>query len=426
MYFIKVSTFILLTTALIQTALAVTVLEADGYVDVEAGIIVTPAVIVVDGEHIKAVNPEHRPDTAEITDLSGHILLPGLIDVHTHLTFEISGDWTNRSVRETAADTAYWGARNASRTLLAGFTTVRDLGSSEFVDVALGRAIEKGFVIGPRVIPAAHSLGITGGHCDTTGFAPDVLERDYRSGIADGVDGVTRAVRYQVKHGARVIKFCATAGVLSFEGPVGAQQYSAAEMRAIVEEAHRHGIRVAAHAHGTEGIKTAIRAGVDSVEHGSLADDEGRRLAVENGTAIVMNIYPKGQVDIENLPDGVREKARFVFPRRELNFTRAVEAGVRLPYGTDAGVYPHGNNANQFAVKVGLGQSPQDAIRSTSVWATELIGVTDRGRIRAGLLADMIAVDSNPLEDISILEDVSFVMKGGVVYKFQGQGVMPE
>lgn len=402
---------------LTSAASAETIIRADGYLDVEAGHIISPAVIVVDGNRITAVNPDSLPEGADEITLPGHILLPGLIDVHTHLTSDISGDWVIRKVKEGPAGAALRGAKNARLTLMAGFTTVRNLGSGGFADVALMHAIEKGFVPGPRIIPAGHSLGTTGGHCDTTGFAPGILERDYRSGVADGVDEVVKAVRYQIKHGAKVIKFCATAGVLSFEGPVGAQQYSLEEMKAIVTEAHRHGVKVAAHAHGTEGIKTAIRAGVDSVEHGSLADDEGRRLAKKNGTYIIMNTYPPGQIDIDALPAELQPKARFVFPRRERNFTKAIKAGLLLPYGTDAGVYPHGLNGNQFLAKVNLGQDPADAIRSATTVAIALLSVDDRGRIAAGLLADIIAVSENPLENIAILENVAFVMKDGEVYK---------
>lgn len=397
-------------------AAADTVLRADGYVDVKAGEIVRPAVVVVEGGRIVAVNPPALPEGAEVLDLSGHVLLPGLIDAHTHLTGDIEPGWQYGEVTATAGDLALRGARNARRTLLAGFTTVRDLGSSQFADVALARAIDKGFVPGPRVIPAAHSLGITGGHCDATGFAPGVVEADYRAGVADGVDEIFKAVRYQIKHGAKVIKFCATAGILSFEKEYGAQQYSLEEMRAVVEEAHRHGLRVAAHAHGTEGIKAAILAGVDSVEHGSLLDDEAIRLLLEHDTFLVMNVYPPGVVDLDSLPPALRAKAEYVFPRREQSFTRAVEAGVKLAFGTDAGVYRHGLNAEQLAVKVGLGQSPEDAIRSATVVAGELLGVDDRGAIEAGLLADIIAVDGDPLADIAELEDVRFVMKGGEVY----------
>jgi imidazolonepropionase-like amidohydrolase len=392
---------------------AVTVIEADAYLDVVRGELIRPAVIVIDGEHIVTVNPDDMPDGADIVDLGGHILLPGLIDVHTHLTMDISAGWRERAVRDTAGDRALRGARNAKRTIEAGFTTVRDVGGRQFADIALARAIDEGFVPGPRMIPSAHSLSITGGHCDTTGFAPGIGERDFRSGVADGVDELLKAVRYQIKHGAKVIKICATAGVLSSEGPAGAQQYSDEELRAAVEETHRHGLKIAAHAHGTEGIKAAVRAGVDSVEHGSLLDDEAIILFKENGTYLVMNIYPPGVVKMDTLSAHNRAKAEYIFPRREKSFQQALKAGLKLPFGTDAAVYPHGLNAQQFAVKVGLGQDPADAIRSATVLAAELLGKDDRGSIQAGLLADLIAVDGNPLEDVRELEDVRFVMKGG-------------
>ncbi|MGI9264011.1 MAG: amidohydrolase family protein [Gammaproteobacteria bacterium] len=394
---------------------AATVLQADAYLEVESGELVRPAVVVIDGEHIVSVNPDSLPANTEAIDLTGQILLPGLIDVHTHLTMDISPGWRERRVKDTAGDRALRGARNARLTIEAGFTTVRDVGGKQFADVALARAIEEGFVPGPRMIPAAHSVSITGGHCDTTGFAPGIAERDYRSGVADGVAEVIKAVRYQIKHGAKVIKICATAGVLSDEGPAGAQQYSDEELRAAVEEAHRHGLKIAAHAHGTEGIKAAVRAGVDSIEHGSLLDDEAIDLFRENDTYLVMNIYPPGVVRVDTLPPHIRAKAEYVFPRRELSFQQALKAGLKLPFGTDAAVYPHGTNAQHFAVKVGLGQNPADAIRSATILAAELLGVDDRGRIEAGMLADFVAVDGNPLKDIRELEDMRFVMKGGQV-----------
>ena len=395
-----------------------TVLRADGFLDVETGRVVTPAIVVVQDERIVAVNPKNLPGGAVEIDLSGLILSPGLLDVHTHLTMEISGDWTNRRVRETSEDAALRGVSYARKTLLAGFTTVRDLGAfGAGPDVALMHAIERGDVIGPRMFPARQSISITGGHCDTTGFVPGVLEEGPEDGTADGVDEVLRAVRYQIKHGAKVVKICATAGVLSFEGPVGALQYSDEELRAAVEETHRHGLKIAAHAHGTEGIKAAIRAGIDSVEHGSLLDDEAIELFKEHDTFLVMNIYPPGVVDTTKMPPQIRAKAEYVFPRREQSFTRAVKAGVKMAYGTDAGVYAHGLNAQQLAVRVRLGMSPIEAIRSATIYAADLLGVEDRARIAPGLLADIIAVSGDPVKDVRRFEDVRFVMKGGVIYK---------
>ncbi len=395
------------------------VLRADGYLDVVTGKIVKPAVLLVDGESIVSVNPEPDaiPENAGEIDLGGLILAPGLIDVHTHLTLEISGDWTNRPVRETGIDAALRGVRNARRTLLSGFTTVRDLGAfAGGPDVALMHAIERGDIIGPRIVPARQSISITGGHCDETGFIEGVLDSGPEEGTADGVDEVLKAVRYQIKHGAKVIKICATAGVLSFEGPVGAPQYSMEELRAAVEETHRHGLKIAAHAHGTEGIKAAIRAGIDSIEHGSLLDDEAIELLKEHGTYLVTNIYPPGVFDVSKLPPQLRAKAEYVFPRREESFRNAVRAGVKMAFGTDAGVYEHGLNAQQLAVRVGLGMPAAEAIRTATIHAADLLGVEDRGRIAPGLLADLIAVSGDPLADVRRFEDVRFVMKGGEVY----------
>ncbi len=417
-----IALFIILTSSVTAIARAddVTVLRAAGYLNVVDGTIVRPATLVIQGDRIRAVHSgagTTAPAGATEIDLADLILAPGLIDVHTHLTYEISGDWTNRFVRETEADAALRGAKNARRTLLAGFTTIRELGAfAGGADVALMHAIERGDIIGPRIIPARQSISITGGHCDTTGFAPGVLEGRPEDGTADGVDEVLKAVRYQIKHGAKVIKICATAGVLSFEGPVGAPQYSMAELEAAVAEAHRHGVKIAAHAHGTEGIKMAIRAGIDSVEHGSLLDDEAIELLLEYDTYLVTNIYPPGVFNYDALPPLLRAKAEYVFPRREESFRRAVAAGVKMAYGTDAGVYEHGLNAQQLAVRVGLGMAPADAIRSATTGAADLLGVEDRGRIAAGLLADLIAVAGDPLADVKAFEDVRFVMKGGEIH----------
>ena len=330
---------------------------------------------------------------------------------------DISGDWVTRPVRETAADEALRGASNAVKTLMAGFTTVRNVGAGGFSDVSLMKAIDAGLIQGPRIIPAGHAIGITGGHCDATGWAPGVLELGPKDGVADGVDQVVEAARYQIKHGAKVIKVCATAGVFSYDATLGAQQLSDAELRAVVEEANRHGLKVAAHAHGTAGIKAAIRAGVASIEHGSMLDDEAIKLMKEKGTYLVPTAYLLTQFKFEGMPAPIAAKAREAIPLAQESHRKAIAAGVKIAFGTDAAVFPHGQNAGEFAVYVGYGMKPIDAIRTATVNAADLLGVIDRGVIARGKLADLIAVPGNPLEDVKALESVVWVMKGGVVYK---------
>ncbi len=260
-------------------------------------------------------------------------------------------------------------------------------------------------------------MSITGGHCDITGFAPGVKELDYRSGIADGTDDVVRAIRYQIKHGAKVIKICATAGVLSFEGSVGAQQYTFEELKAAADEAHRHGLKIAAHAHGTQGIIASSEARIDTIEHASIITKEAARVLKKNGTAIVPNLYLTQSTNIDRLPPPVLEKWESISPKIIESFRMALKYDLRIVFGTDAGVFPHGENARQFALNVKAGQSPIEAIRGATSDAADVLGTPDRGRIAVGLLADLIAVSGNPLEDVSKLEQVDFVMKGGVVYK---------
>jgi imidazolonepropionase-like amidohydrolase len=372
-------------------------------------------VLVIAGDRIRSVGPAAVPAGAATIDLGDVTLLPGLIDAHTHLTGQIEGDWVAVPVRETAADLALHGARNAARTLRAGFTTVRDVGSGGFSDVALMRATESGKVLGPRIIPAGNAIGITGGHCDQTGWKPGVLETDWKQGVADGVDEAIKAVRYSAKHGAKVIKVCATAGVLSFEGPVGAQQLSGDELAAIVAEAHRHGLKVAAHAHGAEGIMAAVRAGVASIEHGSELTPEILAQMKQRGTYLVPTAYLLTAMPLDQLPPPIRAKAETVIPRAKASHRRAVQAGVKIAFGTDAAVIPHGENAKELGVYVGYGMSPLAAIRTATVNAADLLGVTDRGVLAAGKLADVIAAPGNPLEDVRALERVSWVMKGGKV-----------
>jgi imidazolonepropionase-like amidohydrolase len=394
------------------------VVRAARMLDVERGEIVEDAVVVVVGDRIRALGADAAPAGARTIDLGDVTLLPGLIDLHTHLAYDLEGDWPHREVTEGVAEGTLRAVRNARVTVEAGFTTVRDVGASPgFVDVALMRGVERGWIVGPRVVPAGHSLGITGGHCDVTGYVPGVLELGPEEGVADGVDEVVRAVRYQIKHGARVIKICATAGVLSFEESVGAQQFTEEEMRAAVEEAARHGMKVAAHAHGAEGIKAAIRAGVASIEHGSMIDDEAVRMMKERGVYLVPTTHLADVIDLDLLPPPIRAKAEWVLPRAKENLRRAIRAGVPIAFGTDAAVFPHGDNAREFAALVERGMTPAAAIRAATVDAADLLGVDDRGVIAPGRLADLIAVPGDPLQDVTALERVGFVMLGGTVIK---------
>jgi len=347
-------------------------------------------------------------------------LLPGLIDMHTHLAMDIDRESFIRPVKGGSADGALRGAHNARKTLRAGFTTVRNVGEQDFqelVGVALMRAVEAGLIEGPRIIPAGHPLSITGGHCDVTGFAPGVLERGPEAGIADGTDAILRARSYQIKHDAKFIKVCATAGVLSFEEDIGAQQFSAEELQVAVQEARRHGLKVAAHAHGTAGIIAAIQAGVASIEHGSMLNDEAIQLMLEKGTYLVPTAYLLDAIDLDALPPLIREKGKTVIPLAKKSLRRALQAGVKIAFGTDAALFPHGDNAKEFAVLVELGMTPLEAIRAATVNATDLLGKDDRGVITPGRLADIIAVPGDPLADIRVLEDVRFMMQGGKVIK---------
>ena len=392
-----------------------TVIRAARMLDVETGEMHQNAVIVVEGGRITAVNPSSAPSGGHQIDLGDVTLLPGFIDAHTHLAQQISATTFSEAVVLTESDRALTAAKYGGITIRAGFTTVRDFGGD--ATVALGRAVERGDVIAPRVIPARKSLGITGGHCDETGFAPGVLEGGPENGVADGPWEVIEAVRYQIKHGAKVIKTCATAGVLSMEGPVGAQQYSLEELTAMVDEAARHGIKVAAHAHGSEGILAAVQAGVASIEHGSILTDEIMALMKEKGTYLVPTTYLADRIDMDVLPAIVRAKAEEILPIMRVSLQRAIDAGVPIAFGTDAAVYPHGENAGEFEIYVGMGMTELDALRTATIHAADLLDVDDRARIAEGLLADLIAVPGNPLDDIAVTKDVRFVMLGGRVIK---------
>ncbi len=399
-----------------------TYIKAGQLVDVVDGRLRADQTIVIKGDRIERVGSSASidiPQGANVIDLSNATVLPGLIDMHVHLT----GDPDVQGYASLAASiprNALFGAANARRTLNAGFTTVRNVGAGAFTDVALRDAINHGDVVGPRMRVAGHALGITGGHCDNNLLPPHY--NSYGGGVADGAEEIRKKIRENAKYGADLTKFCATGGVLSKGTTVGAQQYSLGEMVAIVEESHRRDRKVAAHAHGTAGIKAAIEAGVDSVEHASMIDAEGIRMARDAGTFLIMDIYVDTYI-IEMgeaagfLPESI-EKERIVGQVQRDNFKKAHEAGVRMAYGTDAGVYPHGNNGKQFAYMVQYGMTPMEAIQAATVHAAELLDwPADVGTIEAGMYADIVAVRGNPLDDVRELEDIPFVMKGGKVYK---------
>ena len=392
-----------------------TVLRAARLLDVETGEMHTNAVIVIENGVITAVNPDPVPDVMHDMDLGDVTLLPGFIDAHTHLAGEISATSFTDAVTRTEAFGAINAVRFGAITVRAGFTTVRDFGGD--VTVELGKAVERGDIDAPRVIPSRNPLGVTGGHCDVTGFAPGIREGGPEEGVADGPWEVVQAVRYQIKHGAKVIKTCATAGVLSMEGPVGAQQYSLEELTAMVDEAARHGIKVAAHAHGSEGILAAVQAGVASIEHGSILTDEIMDLMIEKGTYLVPTTYLADRIPLDELPAPVRAKAEEILPIMRVSLQRAIDRGVPIAFGTDAGVFPHGENAGEFDIYVGMGMSELDALRTATIHAADLLDVPDRGRLAEGMLADIIAVPGNPLDDIAVTKDVQFVMLGGRVIK---------
>jgi imidazolonepropionase-like amidohydrolase len=393
------------------------VLRAAHMIDVKEGRVIDKPEIVVRGKLIERVGTgaSAPPPGADVIDLGDATLVPGLIDMHTHLAYTLEGDFVNRPVHEGAADSALRGAKHARTTLLAGFTTVRDLGSDEFVDVSLMHAVERGDIEGPWIFPAGNAIGITGGHADVTGFRPGILEQTPAQGTADGPDECVKAVRTQIKYGAKVIKCMATAGVLSWEDSVGSEQLSYEELKAIVDEAARHGLKVASHAHGSEGILAAVKAGVASIEHGSMLTDEIIDLMLQRGTYLVPTAYLRTRINLDNLPPLLRKKAETVFPKAEESLRKAIARGVKIAFGTDAAVYPHGENAHEFAMYVNAGMKPADALRTATVNAIDLLGVQDRGTLEAGKLADIIAVRGDPLEDVRVLEHVQWVMHGGRV-----------
>lgn len=408
-----------------------TVLRAARLIDGTGAPTVSNAAIVVTDDRIVAVGPAGTvavPAGARVLDLGDVTLLPGFIDAHTHIIGRTLGDPLAdlAVVKDYASYGAILGVANARNTLMAGFTTIRVVGSPNFDDMALRQAISDGRVPGPRMENAGHAIGITGGHCDENGFRPGLIQLGPADGVADGPDQIRSAVRYQVKAGADVIKTCATGGVLSEGDAVGATQYTYEEMKALVDEATKLGRKVAAHAHGTEGIKIAVRAGVSSIEHGSFLDEEGARMMAQHGTFLVPTMMAGEAVERfakNGVLKGLRaEKALAAGAAIRKAIKLAVASHVQIALGTDAGVIPHGTNAREFGLMVEWGGlMPMAALNAGTLNAAKLLGWDARiGSLAVGKLADIVAVPGNPLNDIHATERVSFVMKGGVIYKGPG------
>lgn len=416
-----VCVMVLLSTV---TQAQVILVKAKRFLDVNSGRYITPANILVENDKILSINSKDMPKNAIIVNKPNLTLLPGLMDMHVHLLFNLTPHYQLEFLQNDAAKATLVGVVNARKLLYAGFTTVRDLGQlypgETFVDVALADASEENSIIAPHIIPAGHALSITGGHMDpdTVGsYMPGLIHSSYRTGVADGVDEVVKSVRYQIKHGAKVIKAAATAGVYSHEKSVGAQQYSYEEMKAMVDEAKRHNVFVSVHAHGTEGINSAIKAGVRSIEHGSLLNDESIRLMKEHGTYLVPTTYLTEAVDVTLMTADIHEKAAYVMPKERKNLKKAIKAHVKIAFGTDTPVFPHGLNAKEFGALVRRGMTPIEAIRTATLNAADLMALKDRGQIKKGFLADMVGVEGDPLKNITQLEKITFVMKSGLVYK---------
>ncbi len=399
-----------------------TIIRAGRVLNVRTGELKANQAIVIEGDKIALIAPfnEIKAAAGDTTiDLPDATLLPGLIDMHTHLTFELSSIGYQGLGVSTARE-ALHGARNARRTLEAGFTTVRNLGAFDYADIALRDAINDGDVIGPRIVASGPAMGITGGHCDENLLPPAFHFQG--GGVADGVEAVQHKVREIIKYGADVIKICATGGVLSKGDDPNASQYTLEEMKAIVADAHRLGRRVAAHAHGAEGVRWASEAAVDSVEHGHLMDDAAIATLKKNGTYLVPTLflgeYMEKNMDRSDVPEYSKQKMRDVIAAMRKNTGKAFAAGVKVAFGTDAAVYPHGLNAGEFHVYVSLGMTPLAAIQTATINASDLLGPKYLvGTLEAGRWADVIAVDGDPTKDVTILEHVKFVMKGGMVYK---------
>jgi imidazolonepropionase-like amidohydrolase len=402
-------------------------LHAKGVLDVDAGQVVDGTYVLVEGNRITSVSTDSSiaADADRVVELPGLTLVPGLMDMEVDLVLGGPGAGFTDPVRLDPVKMTLRAVANGQRTLRAGFTTVRNLGlfvktSGYLLDVDLAEAIEAGWVEGPRVIPAGHAICPTGGHLDPSaqnGLAPHIMPLSVEEGIADGIDEIRKAVRYQIKHGAKLIKCVASGGVMTPTGPPGAQQYSTEELATIAEEAHRRGLKVAAHCHGDTAVNAAIDAGIDCIEHGFMISDQTIQRMVDTGTFLVSTNALTENWDISNQPPALQSKAADIFPKAKASLSKAIEAGVKIALGTDAPAIWHGRNAEELDVLVARGMTPLQAIRAATTVGAELIDRADLGRIAPGMLADIIGVDGDPLDDITTFRQVPFVMKDGTVYK---------
>ena len=398
-----------------------TLLNADAMVDVANGKVISNVAVLVEDNKIVEVGKQGSIDAdgdVQVVDLTGKTLLPGLMDMHVHLTGDAEDNFLASRGNSVPRQTVK-AVKNAKKTLMAGFTTVRNLGAKGYSVIAVRDGINAGEVPGPRIWAAGHSVGITGGHCDDNFSPPEA--RSKSSGVADGPWAVRAKVRENIKYGANTIKVCATGGVFSKGTKVGVQQLTEDEIRAAVEEAHMRGLIAAAHAHGTSGIKAAIKAGIDSIEHCSFMDQEAVDLALEYGTYLSCDIYNTEYTLAFGEANGVPEeniyKEKLVGRTQRESFRMATQAGVKMVFGSDAAIYPHGDNGKQFSRMVRFGMTPMQALQAATLNSAALLKQSDLGQIEAGYLADIVAVDGNPIEDINLMENVTFVMKDGVIYK---------
>ncbi len=412
-----------------KAASKTTVLKAARLFDGKSSAVVKPGIVVVtDGKIVAAGTNATIPAGAEVLDLGDATLMPGFIDAHTHLTFMHADDWKQGVIdrmQKTISEQALDSSVNARMTLMAGITTVRDVGSSNYLDVGLRNAIRNGTVPGPRMLVSVHAIGATGGHCDETGFRAGLFGKETgpEQGVANGPDQIRYAVRLAHKYGADIIKTCASGGVFSLADDVDTPQLTQEEMNALIDEAHALRRKVAAHAHGTEAAKRAIHAGVDSIEHGSFLDDEALEMMKQRGTYYVPTLMALQGISEQiqrgaYIPAPIRAKAELAMKSLHTTFQKALAKGVKIGMGTDAGVYPHGRNAEEFHQMVDLGMKPIDALKAGTSVDADLLGLADKiGTLETGKLADVVAVPGDPLENIRQTEHVFFVMKEGVIYK---------